>query len=762
MPVLFRDIETRSTLQLPDVGAWKYSGDASTDVWCICYAVDDEPVKIWVPGEPIPEGFISAATDPSWLIVAHNDAFERAIEERLLAPRYGWPLVPIERHRCTMAMSLASALPAKLERVAEALQLPFRKDAEGHRLMLQMSRPRKPRPGEDPASTYWIDDPEKLRRLVAYCVRDVEIERELHRRVQPLSEPEQALWVLDATINARGFAVDLELGAAERALVLERRGAINAELAELTGGQITSIAQVGRLTDYLRGRGHDVAGVGKRNIAAVLAHEPDEDIVRILCLRQEGGKASASKLDALFAMANGDRIHGALRYHGAATGRWSGTGFQPHNLAKAQLDDPEAAITAVLSGDLKRVAAIGPPLEVIGSLSRSLICAAPGKVLISADYSAVESRVLAWLAGETWKLDAYRKFDATGDPALEPYCVTASKILGRAVTPEDEAGRQIGKICDLAFGYGGALGAFKKFAPDADYTEVQIVTFNKQWRVAHKQVVKLWGDLHRMLLRAVAGKPQELKNLRAEMRAGTLYLRLPSGRELAYPEAHIEAGQYSDEIVSKDNALGKWRDARGWHGTFTENAVQAISRDLLAAAMLRLEAAGYPIVLHVHDEIVAEVPEGFGSADEFAKLMTTLPAWAEGLPLVAKARVSKRYAKEKVATAEATSTETIDEFLPLQAVGADVGPAKRQSPNVSSPCKNRRGIMAMAGTMTVIRSAPSHTDTRPSTIFTGTRAARSGCASRAPAPRLSRRNIGMGVGCTAGRRPSCLIVCRNY
>jgi DNA polymerase len=164
-------------------------------------------------------------------------------------------------------------------------------------------------------------------------------------------------------INARGFHVDVPLAEAELELVRERRGAINRELAELTDGAITSISQVGRLKDYLRDRGHDVAGVGKRNIAAVLAHGPDADIARLLRLRQEGGKASASKLDALFAMANGDRIHGALRYHGAATGRWSGSGFQPHNLARAQPTDPEVAIAAVMSGELERVAELGPPLE---------------------------------------------------------------------------------------------------------------------------------------------------------------------------------------------------------------------------------------------------------------------------------------------------------------------------------------------------------------------------------------------------------------
>jgi DNA polymerase len=649
MPILFRDFETRSTLHLPDVGAWKYSGHDTTGVWCVAYAVDDDPVQIWTRGQPIPEPFRIAAIDSDWIVVAHNDSFESAIEERRLAPRYNWPLVPIERHRCTMAMALANALPGALDKAAAALGLPVRKDAEGHRLMLAMAKPRKPRPDENPAGTYWHDDPERIRRLQDYCRRDVEMERALFKRLPPLSDAEQALWALDAEINLRGFYVDVPLAEAARKIVRERRAAINQELTELTGGRITSIAQVNRIADYLKEHGHNIAGVGKRSIAAVLAHKPDEDIARLLRLRQEGGKASVSKLDTLFDMVNDERIHGALRFHGAATGRWSGSGFQPHNLARAQPADPEAAIAAVMSGNLTRVAAIGPPLEVIGSLSRSMICAAPGKVLMSADFSAIESRVLAWLAGETWKLETYRQYDATGDPALEPYCATASKILGRAVTPDDEDGRQIGKLCDLAYGFGGGAGAFNRIAADAGFSDTQVEQFKRQWRTAHPAIVRHWGDLHRALLRAVrTGKPVTFKNLTAEMRTGNLHLILPSGRAIVYPEAHIEPGQFdSDQIIFKDSALGKWRDARGWHGVFVENVVQAVSRDLLAMAMQRLDAAGYSIVLHVHDECVAEVPEAFGSPDEFAKLMTELPSWAKGLPLAAKARVSKRYAKEK-------------------------------------------------------------------------------------------------------------------
>ena len=545
-----------------------------------------------------------------------------------------------------------------MDGVGAALGLPVGKDAEGHRLMMQMSKARKARRGEDPDAVYWHDDMERRLRLQTYCARDVEVERELYNRLPPLSADEQALWQLDAVINARGFFVDLDLAEAARKIVLAEQAAIDAEITTLTGGAITSINQVARLGTYLEARGHTVAaGLTKRSVSAMLAHQPSAEVKRLLELRQQGAQAASRKLESLIVGIDADhRLRGTLRYHGASTGRWSGARFQPQNLKKAQTKDIDAALAAVRSGDLESVRAIGAPLAIVGDISRNMICAAAGHILIGADFSAIESRVLAWLSGEKWKLVVYQKFDETGDPQFEPYCAAASRILKRVVTPEDETGRTIGKTCDLAYGFGGGLGAWRRFDRSATYTDAQVESFKTEWRAQHPATVRLWQGLESALRRALRdqGRVVVFNNLAAEYADGnSLYLTLPSGRRLTYPEAHLEPGKFgAPQIVYRDNARGGWTDQRGWFGTFTENVVQAVARDLLAAALVRLEAAGYPVVLHCHDEAVCEVLEGFGSLDEFLHLMTTLPDWAAGLPLAAKAWKRINYAKPQPAPSD--------------------------------------------------------------------------------------------------------------
>ena len=392
MPILHRDIETRSTLRLADVGAWRYAAHPSTEVLCIGYAIDDAPVRIWTPDLPIPEEYYAAARDPNWLVAAHNDQFESAIEEGLLGPRFGWSQIPIAQHRCTMATALANALPGALDKATAALGLPVRKDAEGRRLMMQMSRPRRPRKGEDPGLIYWHDGPELRQRLGLYCRRDLEAERAIYHRLPQLSPAEQALWVLDAHINRRGFYIDRALAVAARELVGKEQECINAAISELTGGRISTANQVARMQNFVCERGHQFTGLSKRSVAALLAKKPSEDVRQLLELRRDGGRSSAHKLDTLLAgLDSDDRLRGTLRFHGAATGRWSGARFQPQNLKKAETKDLGAAVDAILAGNIARVRELGAPLTVAGDVSRAMICAAPGYVL----FGAISARLKA-------------------------------------------------------------------------------------------------------------------------------------------------------------------------------------------------------------------------------------------------------------------------------------------------------------------------------------------------------------------------------
>jgi DNA polymerase len=299
MPTLFWDIETRSTVSLEDAGAWRYAADATTEVLCIGFAVNDSDVGIWTPGQPIPDEFIAAASDPTWCIVAHNFAFERAIAIRILRPRFNWPEIPLAQQRCSMSLALANALPAALDNAARALKLDYQKDAEGYLLMQRMARPRRPRKNEDPAGIHWVDSPELRERLQLYCKRDIETERALYRRLPPLSPIEQRLWELDALINARGFYTDIALAKAACEIARIEQANINAEICTLTNGEIDSVHQVERIKAFVLRHGHTIAGLTRRSVSAVLAHNPASDIRQLLELRRAGARASTRKFDTL-------------------------------------------------------------------------------------------------------------------------------------------------------------------------------------------------------------------------------------------------------------------------------------------------------------------------------------------------------------------------------------------------------------------------------------------------------------------------------
>jgi DNA polymerase bacteriophage-type len=457
---LFRDYETRSRLRLRAVGTHRYATSPDTEVLCCSYAVDDQPAKLWRPGDEVPAEFIEAANNANWGVVAHGDHFESAIERQIMASRFGFPEIPAERHICTMAMAAALGLPARLSAAADALEVANRKDAVGERVMQQLSKPRRARQDEDPNRIYWFEDDDRLRRLYAYSKQDVETTRELYRRLRLLSPGEQVVWLLSCKINQRGFFVDRNFAEAARRIAQAAGSEIDTELSQITGGFVTGINQVARQLKWLQQQGCAMQKLDRKVIGRQLENEELPAAVRrVLELRLDGAQAAVKKIDALLARAGTDnRVRGAFRYHGASTGRWSGEGLQPQNLKRPVVEDLNAAIAAVATGDYAHVRSLYPrPLAVVGDCSRSMICAAPGHTLIGADLGSIESRVLAWVAGEEWKLDSYRRYDATRDPRDEPYCKTACKIfrVPSGTYTKEAPERGVGKTCDLAFGPGG-------------------------------------------------------------------------------------------------------------------------------------------------------------------------------------------------------------------------------------------------------------------------------------------------------------------
>ena len=507
MPIAVYDLETRSTVNLTLCGAWKYAAHPSTSILCMYLAVDDGEPERWLPGDPIPSAFLAAAEHPDdWKLIAHNHEFERAIYELILIPRFGFPSIPLTVQHCTQQLASRNAYPAELGLLSQALGLPYRKDREAAKAMRELSRPRKPRRGEDRNQVYWIEDEAKRQLLFERCRLDVITTRAVwtHPKLRHPSVTERNCQVHDATINRRGIRLDRSFVEAAQTLAIQERNAINLRLAQLTAGSITSVDQVKRFVELINERGHAMTTLNKRGVAAVLASEPDAFVRELLELRRKGARASARKFARMlmFASEQDDRLRGTLRWHGGGPGRWVGLGPQLQNLDRNDIGVPLEAIELVRAGDRAGLARYGNPLTLIGSLARGAICAAPGHEFLMFDYSAIESRVLAWLAGETWKLDAYREFDRTGDKRIEPYRITASKMLGKELDAITKLDRQTGKIGDLSAGFGGSVGAWRRQIVD-ERSDLAVKADIEKWRRAHPRIVKFWHDLARCIRIAI-------------------------------------------------------------------------------------------------------------------------------------------------------------------------------------------------------------------------------------------------------------------
>ena len=676
MAIVIWDLETHSQVSLKERGAHVLAADPSTDIHFFCYAVDDGEVQTWKPGDPVPEAF---ANPLDYFFVADNWEFERAIHMHILVKRYGFPPIPLENQDCAQRLALANAYPAELGLRCEALGLPYKKDPETRRAMLRLSRPqtaKKRKKPVDPAA-----HARDLELVWERCKNDVRATRAAYHspHLRPLLPEERQVLLADARINAHGICANVPFLEAAQKFAIQERNAINTRLNELTAGVITSVNQVGKIVEAVNAHGHEMTSLSKRSVAATLAHQPAGFVKDLLELRQRGAFASATKFKRLLAFSDPQdhRIRGSLRIYGGATGRWSSLGAQLHNLPRNDAKLPSSLVDALIAGDRATLAKWGNPLKAVIGIARAALCAASKHILIAVDFGAIESRITAWLALEMWKLANFAAFDRTGDKDLDLYCVVAHRTLHKTgpVSEIVAAERQLGKCAELACGFGGSVGAWRRIAHDADdRSDEEVKAIIAQWREQHPAIRALWRELAQAARVAIKTgapilvAPTPRPPLTVTFDGHTMSITLPSGRAIHYPGAHLTPNTKFEgadpDIEFFDNARGQWKPVRAWFGTLVENVVQAVARDLLAAAIVR------SVVFHCHDEMVVEVPESTISEAEVLKLLLEPPAWAEGLPLGGKAHSGPIYL-EAPATAEPPAMESEQEIVE-QAVDAFV------------------------------------------------------------------------------------------
>lgn len=645
---IFIDFETRSELDITKVGADVYSRHPSTDVLCVAWARDNGPVYVRERVE-LPAFWM----EPFNFFAAHGAAFELAIWNNILTPRYGWPEVTPKDFECTMAMCYAMSLPGKLEMAALALGLDIGKDMRGRRVMMQLC---KPRSYDDQGKSVWWDDMAKTQALMEYCKKDVEVTRGLYKRLQPLSPQERKIWLLDQAINRRGVAVDVELAKKAVAVVEAETLRLDKEMERLTDGFVPTCGSNIALQKYLtQGRENIVLSVDKASVLDMLAGklEPvSPHHKKILTLRQEAGKSSTAKLQTMLNCSSYDgRLRGLFQYHGANTGRWAGRNVQLQNLPRGKLPHETVdKVLALLRGggtgdDIDNF--FGPPLDTISSCIRAFLTAKQGCVFIAVDYGQIESRVRSWLAGDEKLIDVYR-----GDGKV--YEHTAAGIYGippEAVTKEQ---RQIGKTADLALGFGGGVGAFQTMAKNlgVKVTDEKAEQIKVAWRRNHPTVVRFWKDLERGAIEAVLSSGVQVRSgkyIRWVKKGSFLWCELPSKRILCYPYPKIVGGKFGNDALqymSIDSFTKKWDSTDTYGGSLCENVVQAVARDILAEAMLRLSKA-YDVVMHIHDEFVIEINEAVAQKEwlNISRIAAEPPIWAKDLPLTVEGWIGERYRK---------------------------------------------------------------------------------------------------------------------
>lgn len=645
MALLAIDIETYSDVDLTKSGVYAYCDSPQFEILLFAYAFDDEPTEIidLACGERLPKRVLDALEDTAVIKTAFNAAFERTC----ISKHLGKKLSPAA-WQCTAVQSAMLALPLSLDGVGEVLDIQRKKLKEGADLVRFFSMPCKATKANGGRTRNLpCHEPEKWERFKAYCIRDVDAEREIRYKLRnyPIPESEIRLYQMDQEINDRGILVDRELVANAVLCDTQYKEAVTARAYELTG--LDNPNSPAQIKGWLSDRGLEVDSLDKKAVKSLIS-DADGEVLEVLQLRLLMAKTSVKKYEAIERSVCSDgRCHGLLQFYGAnRTGRWAGRLVQVQNLPQNHIVDLELARNLVKNRQFDLIDLLYDSTPgVLSELIRTAFVPRPGTRFIVADFAAIEARVLAWFSGEQWRLDT---FVEGGDI----YCASASQMFGVPVVKHGENShlRQKGKIAELALGYGGSVGALTSMgALEMGMQEEELQPLVNQWRASNPHITKFWWDVDAAAVMAVKErKSVTYKNLCFTYRSGILFVTLPSGRNLSYIKPRMTQNRFGRESLSYEGVgeSKKWMRIETYGPKLVENIVQATARDLLALAMLRLRDAGFDIVMHIHDEAVLEVPEGVSSVDEVCRIMAVAPEWAAGLPLRADGYECPFYKKD--------------------------------------------------------------------------------------------------------------------
>jgi DNA polymerase bacteriophage-type len=658
------DFETASQCDLKKCGAWRYAEDPTTEVLCLNWKVKGDRAS-WVPGLPI-DDLYALAEDPNAIFVAHNAQFEKAIWRNIMVPIYGLPDIPNERWIDTMASCAYKNIPLGLDEAARVLQLETQKDMDGSKLTLACSKL-----GKD---GYYA--PRDINRIVDYCFTDVDAEEELHERVGNLSRDERRVWLLDQKINERGIKIDLDFVDAAQRIVDDASVPLLAEFKEITGG--LKPTQRAKYLEFLSDNGLKLSDMKKDTVEEYLDGDTAQfafdglppEIERSLRIRQLTGGAAIKKLSTMRSMACADdRARGLLQYHGAGPGRWAGRLLQPQNFPRGTIDKikdmnmVDLIVNAILSGDHEYVRAmVGEPIEVVTSGLRHALIAEKGHKFVSGDFAGIEARVVLALAGQHDKAALMAAgADVYIDMALriynQPLFDVTNKMLCDKFKAEHPEWRQDGKNSVLGCGFRmGAVTFRSRYCPNQpiEFAQNVIRAYREDWA---PEVPKLWKGLEVAARETVwSGLPHEAYGVEFRMEGEWMTARLPSGRKLHY--FHAEQCRQEMPWSTEDDPdvratwryyakkNGKWVAIYMHGGVIAENVVQALARDLMVDSMFKCEAENMPIVLTVHDEILAEVQSCI-SKKTLHQIMEDTPKWGLDLrvPVSVESWEGDRYRK---------------------------------------------------------------------------------------------------------------------